>query len=55
MPPISLCVYVYPLNVARQGLGKNVTAATNAQVTTEQLLDVSFYMRLVMYQRKVGI
>jgi hypothetical protein len=26
----SVCLYVYPPNVARQGLGKNVTVATNA-------------------------
>jgi hypothetical protein len=49
---LGMCVYVYPFIVARQRLGKNVTAATNAQVTIEELLDASFYMRLVMYQRE---
>jgi hypothetical protein len=27
----SVCLYVYPLIVARQRLGKNVTAATNTR------------------------
>jgi hypothetical protein len=34
--------------VARQRLGKNVN------VTTEELLDTSFSMRSVSYQRKLG-
>jgi hypothetical protein len=46
----SVCVYVC---VARQRLGKNVTAATNTH-TIEELLDVSFYMRTVSYQRRAG-
>jgi hypothetical protein len=45
---------MYPPIFARKRSSKNVTAATDAQVTIEELLDVSFYMRLVTYQRKVG-
>jgi hypothetical protein len=45
---------VYPLNVVKQQLGKNVTAATNAEVTIEELLDASFCMLSISRQRKVG-
>jgi hypothetical protein len=34
----SMCLYVYPILVGRQRLGKNVTAATNAHATIEELL-----------------
>jgi hypothetical protein len=34
---------VHHILVARQRLGKNVTAATNAQATIEELLDKSFF------------
>jgi hypothetical protein len=37
-----VCLYVYPPIVARQRLGKNVTAAKNTQATIEELLDASF-------------
>jgi hypothetical protein len=52
----SLCLYVYEYTpiVARQRLGKNVTAATNTQASIEELLDASFSIRAVSYQRKVG-
>jgi hypothetical protein len=40
-----------PPIVARQRLGKNVTAATNTHAKIEELLDASFSMRS-MYQRK---
>jgi hypothetical protein len=43
----SLCLYVYPYNVAGQMLGRNVTAATNTHSTIEELLDASFLMRSV--------
>jgi hypothetical protein len=46
--------YVYFPIVARQRFGKNVTAATNTQGTIEELLNASFSMRSVSYQRKVG-
>jgi hypothetical protein len=49
-----VCLYVYPAIVARQRLGKNVTAATSTHATIEELLDASFSMRSVSYQRKVG-
>jgi hypothetical protein len=38
----SVPVKVYSLIVARQRLGKNVTAETNTSATIETLLDVSF-------------
>jgi hypothetical protein len=50
----SVCLHVYPPIVARQGLGKNVTAATNTHATIEELLDASFSMRSMSYERKVG-
>jgi hypothetical protein len=50
----SVCLYVYPPIVARQRLGKNVTAAINTHATIEELLDTSFSMRSVSYQGKVG-
>jgi hypothetical protein len=49
----SVCLYVYPPIAARQRLGKNVTAATNAHGTIEKL-DASFSIRSMPYQRKVG-
>jgi hypothetical protein len=45
---------VYPIIVARQRLGKNVTVATNTQATIEELLDASLSMLSVSYLRKVG-
>jgi hypothetical protein len=42
-----VCLYVYPPIVARQQLGKNVTAATNTHATIGELLNASFYMRSV--------
>jgi hypothetical protein len=50
----SVCLYVYPPIVARQRLDKNVTAAMNACATIEELLDISFSMQSLLYQRKVG-
>jgi hypothetical protein len=47
-------VRLYPPIVATQRLGKNLTAAINAHATIEELLDASFSMRSVSYQRKVG-
>jgi hypothetical protein len=51
----SLCLYVYPSTVARQWLGKNVTAVTNTHETIVELLDVLFSMRSVLYQLKVAV
>jgi hypothetical protein len=60
----SVCLYAYPLIVARQRpgnnppivarqrLGKNVTVATNTHATLEELLGASFSMRSVSYQGK---
>jgi hypothetical protein len=46
-------VYVYSPVVARQRLGKNVTAATNTLTAVEELVDV-FCIRSVSYQGKAG-
>jgi hypothetical protein len=50
----SVRLYAYPPFVARQRLGKNVTAATNTHAKINELLDASFSMRSVSYQRRVG-
>jgi hypothetical protein len=50
----SVCLYVYPLIVAGQRLGKSVTAATNTYVTIVELLDASFSTWFVPYHMKVG-
>jgi hypothetical protein len=50
----SMCIYVYPTMVARQRLGKDITAATNKHATIEEMLEASFYKRSVSYQRNVG-
>jgi hypothetical protein len=47
----SVCLYVYPLIVAKQRLGRRILAATNTHVI-EELLDESFPMSSVSYQRK---
>jgi hypothetical protein len=47
-----VCLHVYPPIVARQLLGKNVTATTNTHATIEELLDASFYMRSLSYQSR---
>jgi hypothetical protein len=49
-----VCLYVYPAIVARQQLGKNVTAAMNTHIL-EKLFDAWFSMRSVLYQWKVWI
>jgi hypothetical protein len=51
---MSMSVYPSPPMVARKRPGKNVTAATKTQATVEELLDLSFSMRSVPYQRNVG-
>jgi hypothetical protein len=43
IPPISLCLYVYPLLFARQRLDKNVTAPTNTHTTTKNYWTSLFY------------
>jgi hypothetical protein len=50
----SVCLYVYPVIVARQRLGKKVTAATNTHTTIEGLFEATFSMRSMSYQRKIG-
>jgi hypothetical protein len=45
---------MHPLIIDRQRLGKTVTAATNTHTTTEEMLDASFSMQFIPYQRKVG-
>jgi hypothetical protein len=46
----SVCLYAYPLLVARQRLGKSVTAATNTHETVKELLDAPFSMQSASYQ-----
>jgi hypothetical protein len=41
-----------PITVARQWLGRNVTAVTNTRATIEKLLYASFSMWPVSYQEK---
>jgi hypothetical protein len=50
----SVCLYMYPPLVARQWLGKDVTAAISTHAKIEELLEASFSMLSVSYQRKVG-
>jgi hypothetical protein len=52
--PQSACLCVHPPLVVTQWLGEDVNAATNTQATIEDLLDASFSMRSVSYERKVG-
>jgi hypothetical protein len=51
---VCVCVYVfvYPFIVARQWLGRKVTAVTNTHASTEEMLDASFSMWPVSYQGK---
>jgi hypothetical protein len=49
----SMCLHVYLPIAAKQRLGKNVTAATNTHAI-EELLNASFSMRSLSYQRKVN-
>jgi hypothetical protein len=49
---IALCVS--PPIVARQLFGKHVPSRNNRYPTTEEILDASFAMRFLTYQRKVG-
>jgi hypothetical protein len=63
----SVCPYVSPpivttqrlgkstLIVARQRVGKTVTAATNTHAAIEGSLDASFYTRSVSYEGKLTI
>jgi hypothetical protein len=50
-----VCLYVYPPIVARQRLGRNVTAVTNTHATIHELLYALFSMWPVSYQRKQAI
>jgi hypothetical protein len=50
----NVSVKFIPPPTARQRFGKHVHAATNAQVITEALLEASFSMLSVSYQRNVG-
>jgi hypothetical protein len=46
---VRACLCIPPI-VARQRLGKNVSAVTNTHATIEELLDESFSMWAVSYQ-----
>jgi hypothetical protein len=50
----SMGLYLYHLTVAKQRLGKNVTSATNTHAVIAELLDLSFSIWSLSYQRKVG-
>jgi hypothetical protein len=50
----SMYMHAYPLSLLVNGWIKNVTAATNTRSKREELLDASFFIRSVSYQRKVG-
>jgi hypothetical protein len=50
----SMRLYVYSPIVTRRRLRKNVTTATNTHTTLEELLDASFSVRSVLYQKKIG-
>jgi hypothetical protein len=52
-PSVYVCLYEYPHVVVRQRLSKNVTAATNTQAKSQELLDASYSLRYVSYQRKI--
>jgi hypothetical protein len=51
----SVCLFLLPPIVARQQIGVNVTAATNTYENIEELLDASFSMWPLSYQRKYTI
>jgi hypothetical protein len=52
----TLCVSILVSSIAaRQRLGKNITAAMNTYPTIEELLDGSFSMLPVSYERKYTI
>jgi hypothetical protein len=53
LPSICVCMCI-PTIVARQRLGKHVTAEKNTHAIIEELLDASFSLRSVSYQRQVG-
>jgi hypothetical protein len=38
-----MCLYVYPTIIARQRLGKKITAATNTQTILEELFSAGLY------------
>jgi hypothetical protein len=48
---VCVCLCIHPI-VARQRLGRNVTAVTNRRAIIKELLDASFSMRPVSYQGK---
>jgi hypothetical protein len=51
--PFHQSLYMYLPIVARQRLGKIVTAETNTNATVGELFKASFSMRYVWYQRRV--
>jgi hypothetical protein len=67
IPPISMCLYMYPSNVVRQRLSKNplivdrqrlggnFTAVTNTYATIEELMNASFSMRPEWYLGKWAV
>jgi hypothetical protein len=52
----SVCLYVYPSTVARQWLGKNVSAAMNTNVNTRRIVGrVVFYAVRVVSTESRGL
>jgi hypothetical protein len=52
---VCVCLCKNPPIVARQRLGRNITAVTNTHATIEELLYASFSMWPVSYQEKQAI
>jgi hypothetical protein len=52
--PYDQSVYVYPRPSLGNGFVKTIPLLTNTHAKTEELIDVSFSMRSVSYQIKVG-
>jgi hypothetical protein len=51
---VCVCVYIYSTTFARKRLLEKVTATANTNTTIGELLDASYSMLSVTYQRKVG-
>jgi hypothetical protein len=53
-PPYQLvCLYVYPIIVARQRLCRNIAATTSTHATIGEFLDASLSMRSGLYKKEV--
>jgi hypothetical protein len=50
----SVCLWVYPLIVARERLGIYVSEATNTQATIEDLLELFVFYEVRVLSKKLG-